>query len=289
MTLQHYLDYRRRYEIALWALFFLAQWLANVQVVWFDIGRVALDYPAWKPMVWEGSSLLVLATMIPLILLFDRRFPLRLGVLRRHLAAHLLFTIPFSLLHVLGMVALRHGAYAVAGESYAFGDWPRELFYEYLKDFRAYAGFLAIIYLYRFVLLRAQGEARLLDAPEVGEAAEPVERPERLLVKMLGKEFLVNVRDVEWLEASGNYVNLRVGQRSYPLRGTMAGIEQRLDPDRFARVHRGFIVNLDQVSEIEPLDTGDARILMRSGARLPFSRRYRSVLKDRLGGNGATS
>ncbi|HRQ66528.1 MAG TPA: LytTR family DNA-binding domain-containing protein, partial [Xanthomonadaceae bacterium] len=113
--------------------------------------------------------------------------------------------------------------------------------------------------------------------------------PQRLLVKMLGREFLINVRDVEWLEASGNYVNLRVGQRSYPFRGTMAGIEQRLDPNHFARVHRGFIVNLDQVSEIEPLDTGDARILMRCGARLPLSRRYRSVLKDRLGANGTAT
>ncbi|HRQ66527.1 MAG TPA: LytTR family transcriptional regulator, partial [Xanthomonadaceae bacterium] len=171
MTLQHYLRYRRFYEIALWALAFLAQWLANVQVVWFDIGRVDLEFPAWMPMVWEGSSLIVLAALIPLILLFDRRFPLRPGAFRRHLVAHLLFTIPYSLLHVLGMVALRHGAYAVAGEPYAFGYWPRELFYEYLKDFRAYAGFLAVIYLYRFVLLRAQGEARLLDAPEGGEPA----------------------------------------------------------------------------------------------------------------------
>lgn len=67
-------------------------------------------------------------------------------------------------------------------------------------------------------------------------------------------------------------------QRTYPLRSTMAALEQRLDPGRFRRVHRSFAVNLDFVAEIEPLDTGDARIRMASGAVVPCSRRFRANL-----------
>jgi len=282
MTLHGYLRHRRRYEIALWAMFFLVQWLGNVVVIWFDHGRSGLDFPIWKPMLWEGSSLLVIAALIPAILAFDRRFPLRIENLTRSLPPHLLFTVAFSLIHVLAMVTIRKAVYAGFGMSYDFGPWPRELFYEYLKDFRAYAGLLAIIYLYRFILLRLQGEARLLDQP----ADEPPESlpayPDRVLVKMLGKEYLVNMDEVDWLEASGNYVNLHVGKRCYPLRGTMSGIEQRLDPARFSRVHRSCLVNLDRIEQIEPLESGDARIQLKCGQTLPFSRRYRAALRERL-------
>ena len=52
------------------------------------------------------------------------------------------------------MVQLRYAAYALMGRSYDFGSWPRELFYEYLKDVRSYAGVLGTIYLYRLLLLR---------------------------------------------------------------------------------------------------------------------------------------
>jgi DNA-binding LytR/AlgR family response regulator len=99
------------------------------------------------------------------------------------------------------------------------------------------------------------------------------------LVKKLGKEFLLPAAEVEWLQAWGNYVNLRVRGRDYPLRSTMAEIETRLNPQRFVRVHRSYIVNLDCVEVIEPLDSGDARAKMRDGGMLPVSRRYRENLR----------
>ena len=136
---------------------------------------------------------------------------------------------------------------------------------------------------YRFLVRRLQGEARLLDAPDDASPDAPVERPERFLVRKLGREFLVAANDIEALQASGNYVNLRVRGREYPLRTTISAIEGRLDPARFQRVHRSHIVNLDQVASIEPLDTGDARIHLHDGSTLPCSRRYRADLKDRLG------
>jgi DNA-binding LytR/AlgR family response regulator len=77
-------------------------------------------------------------------------------------------------------------------------------------------------------------------------------------------------------------VNLHVRGRDYPLRTTMAAIEERLDPSRFVRVHRSYFVNLDYLAEIEPLDTGDARLKLRDGAMVPCSRRYRAQLRERF-------
>ena len=196
---------------------------------------------------------------------------------------HLLASVVFSLIHVLGMVGLRILAYRTQGGDYDFGSWPKELFYEYLKDIRSYAGMVAIIEIYRFVLRRLQGEASLLDVPDDGAPVEPVDRPERFLVRKLGREFLVAAADIEWLQASGNYVNLRVRAHDYPLRSTIAGIESKLDPRRFARIHRSYIVNLDHVASIEPLDTGDARVHLKDGSVLPCSRRQRDVLRGRVG------
>lgn len=282
MILQNYLSQRRKFEIGFWGLFFFVQWAAQSAEKLVEHARAASSFERWEPVVWEGSSLLVLAALIPLMLHWDQRFPIRFGCLRRNLAIHILLTLPWSLLHVLGMVAIRKLAYWSQGVSYDFGNWPVEFIYEYLKDFRTYAYFLAAVYLYRFVLLRLQGEASLLDAPDVGAPAEPVERPQRLLVKKFGKEFLVNVKDIEWAEAAGNYVNLYVGERIYPLRDTMTNLYRRLDPNKFLRVHRSFLVNLDCVAEIEPLETGDARIHLRNRTQVPVSRRYREALRNSL-------
>jgi len=179
------------------------------------------------------------------------------------------------------MVGIRKVVYATQGGHYDFGNVPVELFYEYLKDVRSYFWTFALIYAYRYILLRLQGEVRLLDAPDVGPALEPVERPQRFLVRKLGKEFLIAAADVEWLEAQGNYVNLHVRERVYPLRSTMTAAEGLLDPAKFVRIHRSHIVNLDHVAAIEPLDTGDARVQMRDGSVVACSRTFRAALREK--------
>ncbi len=127
---------------------------------------------------------------------------------------------------------------------------------------------------------RRVGQAHLFDAPDDGPAVESVERPERFLIRKLGREFLIATADVEWAQASGNYVNLRVRGHNYPLRSTRAGLEAQLDPQRFVRVHRSYLVNLAQVASIEPLDSGDARVHLRDGTAVPCSRSYRNSLRE---------
>lgn len=266
-------------EPALWVIFFCGQATMNSLTVWLDIARTGRDFARWEPVVWEWSSNLVLLALVPAVVAFERRFGLRWLTCRVSLREHVLASVVFSAVHVLAMVGLRKLAYASQGSEYVFGNWPLELFYEYLKDVRSYVGILLMVVVYRLLLLRLQGEASLLAAPDVGAPVEPIERPERFLVRTLGKEFLLPAAEVEWLQAWGNYVNLRVRAHDYPLRATMAYIEARLDPERFVRVHRSYIINLDYVQEIEPLDSGDARARMRDGGQVPVSRRYRHSLR----------
>ena len=61
----------------------------------------------------------------------------------------------------------------------------------------------------------------------------------------------------------------------------MAAIEPRLDPARFVRVHRSYMINLDCLGQIEPQDSGDARLVMNDGSKIPCSRRYRSSLRGK--------
>ena len=276
----------RTFELAFWPVFALINTAANSAVALLEVRRGNPSFPAWPPITWEASSSLVALALIPAIVAFTRRYPMHWDSWRRELPRYLLASVVFSLVHVVGMVGLRHAVYAMQGESYAFGPWPRELLYEYLKDIRSFAWIVLSIEMYRLIVRRMQGEASLLVAPEEGPAVEPIDRPDRFLVRKLGREFLVAAADIEFLQASGNYVNLHVRGRDYPLRSTIAGIEPKLDPKRFARVHRSYIVNLDAITSIEPLDSGDARLHLADGLTLPCSRRYRAELRGCVGDRG---
>ncbi|WP_407351654.1 LytTR family DNA-binding domain-containing protein [Luteimonas sp. R10] len=278
-----HLSWRRPFEIILWVLVFGISAVANTAVTLIDAERYGQVLEAWKPATWEGSSALVSLLLLPPLLWFCERWPLHADTWRRRLPAYLVASLLWSLLHVAGMVLLRMAVYVAMGERYDF-DWARELPYEYLKDARTFALIVFLAHSYSWLWRRFQGEVRLLATPDPGipdERAGQGDRPERFLVRKLGREFLVAAGDIEWLQASGNYVNLRMRGHDYPLRSTLSGIESKLDPARFARIHRSYIVNLDQVDSIEPLDSGDARVRMRTGDIVPCSRRYREALRNR--------
>ena len=274
-----YQPWRRIVELGFWPLFLTINAIANSITELMDSRRDGPGLAIWEPFAWEASSSLVVLALVPAVVWFSRRVPLHMDSWRRAVPLHLLASVAWSLLHVGAMVAIRKLVYAAQGDSYDFSPWLDEFGYEYLKDVRAYASMVFGIEVYRWFLRRLQGEASVLSTADDLPAAEPPGRPERFLVRKLGKEFLVAAAEVEWLQAAGNYVNLRVRGRDYPLRSTMATIGQQLDPSRFVRVHRSYMVNLDAIAEIEPLDTGDARIVMRDGAVVPCSRTYREALR----------
>lgn len=287
LTYERYLPWKRWVEAGFWIAVTAANCIANSLTTLMELRRGDSAVQAWEPVVWEASSALVwVLVLIPAIVWYTRSRPVHWDNWRARLGEYAAASILVCLVHVVGMVALRVLAYRTQGMAYEFGPWPRELAYEYLKDARSFATIVVAVEGYRFLLRRWQGEASLLAEPDEGLPLEPVDQPERFLVRKLGREFLVAANDIEWLQAAGNYVNLRVRGHDYPLRSTIAGIEARLDR-RFTRIHRSYIVSLDQVGSIEPLDTGDARVHMKDGSALPCSRRYRQDLRQRTGAEAA--
>lgn len=162
-----------------------------------------------------------------------------------------------------------------------FGNVPVEFFYEYRKDAQAYLTLALVIAGYRFIVRRLQGEASYLADSAESANPEPELPPERLLIKKLGREFLIQTADIEWIEAAGNYANLHIKGTVYPMRITMDKLEKLL-PDNFIRIHRSTIANLGQIREIQALDTGDYQVTLLDQKSLTLSRRYRDEFKALL-------
>lgn len=99
--------------------------------------------------------------------------------------------------------------------------------------------------------------------------------PTRLAVRAADRLIVIDWRDVDWVEAADNYVKLHVGAKEFLVRDTLAAIEKRLDPERFARIHRSAIVQLDRIAELHPAGHGDVDVVLRGGARLVLSRTWR--------------
>jgi two-component system, LytTR family, response regulator len=105
----------------------------------------------------------------------------------------------------------------------------------------------------------------------------------RITVKRNGRMLLLRAQDIEWIEAEDNYVLLHSGKDSYILRQTLSNIEGRLDPDNFIRVHRGAIVNIEALKEVQPGFSGAYGLELKSGTKLRLSRSYRERFFEKFG------
>lgn len=282
MTFEQYLAKRRYWEFALIMLVVLVGFVSNLGTELIERGRLSDVVDIRQPFVLEATSHVAMALSIPLLLWFDRLWPFRATTWVRSAVTHVGFSVIFSFAHVTMMYWARVLIFNIAadGSRYHWDNWLGEFGYEYLKDFRTYFLILALIYLYRFVIRRLQGEAGFLTETRDETAVAPIS--DRFLVKKLGREFLVRIDEIDWIESCGNYVNLHVGPHVYPLRETMTRIDERLLPLGFQRVHRSAIVNLDRVAEIVAFDTGDGQAKLQSDVVVPVSRRFRQELRDRL-------
>ena len=105
---------------------------------------------------------------------------------------------------------------------------------------------------------------------------------DRLAFKSNGRVLFVRIEEIDWIEADGNYVQLRVGNVSHQLRETISGLETQLPGDRFMRISRSVIVNLDRIKELQPMFYGDYAVILQGGARLTLSRNFRDRLEKLL-------
>lgn len=103
----------------------------------------------------------------------------------------------------------------------------------------------------------------------------------RIFVREGERGFFVRTSDIEWAETADNYVRVAAGGREYLIRGTMHELEQKLDPDQFARIHRRTIVNLERVAEIATDFRGNHIVRMKGGSEHRLSRTFREKLLGR--------
>ena len=118
----------------------------------------------------------------------------------------------------------------------------------------------------------------------VSEALKSLDRgelqryPSRLAIRSDGRVRLVDIDEVDRIIAAGNYVEIHAGAKQHRMRETMAGLESRLDPQRFIRVSRAVFVGIAHIREVQPLFNGDFVVLLKNGAQVNGSRRYRAAL-----------
>jgi len=140
----------------------------------------------------------------------------------------------------------------------------------------------------RFAAAVARVKARVGTGAESGRMSirgmlhevDRTPRATRFVARRGQKHYFVRVADIDWIEAEGNYLRLVTGDTSHLIRETMKGIEARLDPEQFVRVHRSAIVAIDRVKSIEAREHGDYVITMSTGARLETSRGYSERIRS---------
>jgi len=134
----------------------------------------------------------------------------------------------------------------------------------------------------RDLVLRKRGDVvdsritRLIEHME-GEGRE------RILLKSSGEIIFLKTSEIDWIEAEGDYVKFHVAGRTHLMRGTMAALEERLDPTRFIRIHRSTIVNADRLRKLSPSFEGEYAVVLQDGTKLRLSRGYHDRIKALLG------
>jgi two-component system LytT family response regulator len=136
---------------------------------------------------------------------------------------------------------------------------------------------------FKSALVHARQHLSTRRAPGSGSQSPAAERRDRLVIKSSGRIYFVRTRDIDWCEASGNYVRLHVGAQTHLVRGTMGHIESQLDQAQFVRIHRSTIVNVDRIQELHSSFGGEYVVLLHDKTRLTLSRGYREGLQVKLG------
>lgn len=277
MSIQHFLQHRRFYEVVAISSLLLLIVVINVTTLGIEYMRDGTGQDWREAWATESTSVLILAILLVPLMWFLGRLNLTFMNFRWRALWLIPAFLLFSFLHVGGFVALRKILWSLAGGEYSFEPWLLGMVYELRKDFLDFLIICIVFYAYRFIIVRLQGEARFLDSDSQNKEEN---QRSQFLVKMLDREYLVKVNDIDWVQSASNYVVLHCGKRSYPMRETMKNLSEELTADQFLRVHRTAIVNLDKVQSLK--DKGDSSLSLHSGATVPVSKTYLPDLRAAL-------
>lgn len=103
---------------------------------------------------------------------------------------------------------------------------------------------------------------------------------DRFVVKSSGRVIFLDAAEVDWIEAAANYVRVHVGRESHLMREPINRVAAKLDPSRFARIHRSAIVNVSRIREVHSCNSGEYIVVLRDGRELSCSRGCRSAIQQ---------
>lgn len=126
-------------------------------------------------------------------------------------------------------------------------------------------------------------KARILEL--LSEAKPKARQLRRLVIRTAGRVVFLDMNEIDWIEAAANYVKLHVGKDSFLLREGIGHISAKLDPERFVRIHRSSIVNVNRIRELQPCDSGEYIAVLRDGKELSCSRGCRPQLLRLIDGS----
>ncbi|MGB0895089.1 MAG: LytTR family DNA-binding domain-containing protein [Parashewanella sp.] len=280
-TKLHYQSNKTGYEVFMLSVYFFINAGINSTSVLMESKRDGVaSLASWEPFVWEYSSALSSLFLLPLIAIFMTKYPWQWKQPKLSSLQYLFAAVVFSMTHIVGMVVFREISYQFTSLEYDFAksitELGYELIYEIRKDVWSFCTFVILITVYRQVIVQWLGDATCID--ETAKSSSKLTK--HLLVKKLGKEFLIKTEKIEWMQSAGNYVNLHIGDQVYPTRSTLVEFVANDTTNSLCRIHRSFAINLNFVHCIEPLASGDAEITMLSGHKLRLSRRYKDSFKQ---------
>jgi two-component system, LytTR family, response regulator len=188
----------------------------------------------------------------------------------------------FSVLETLGEAAPEHVVFATAYDHYAVRAFEVRALDYLLKPFDRKRFEETLERIERRREAPAASSERALIQDLLGELRAHRGYATRLAVRTGQKITFVPTAEIQWIEADGNYARVHVGPRDYLLRETMKGVEGRLDPRRFVRIHRSAIVNVEHIVSVEPYFHGEYIVIMGGGKRLTASRTHAASFRDLL-------
>ena len=108
----------------------------------------------------------------------------------------------------------------------------------------------------------------------------------RFMIKAAGRVLFLKADEVDWIAADDYYVKLHTGRKTHLLRETLSDLETRLDPEKFIRIHRSTIVNIERIKELHPHFNGEYIVVLQDGTQLKLSRSRREQVQAALKGSG---
>lgn len=105
----------------------------------------------------------------------------------------------------------------------------------------------------------------------------------RMVVREHGHLFILRADQIDWIQADGRYCVLHCGAKQHRIAGPLANLTARLRGERFVQINRAALINLDRIQELQEMFKGDLTAIMKGGAEIAVSRRFRNKVLQRLG------